>query len=130
MPKIDPQQELFTALRLGLERSGNGVYDGILPPEDTPYPFYYLGDSLQTDSENKSAVFGNVQQVIHIWHNDTKQRGTVSAMLLYAKTICREISKTANFSWNVRNITQRIIPDNTTKNPLIHGVLEVEFYFS
>ena len=130
MPKIDPQQELFTAVRLGLTEGKNSVYDTFLPPENTPYPFYYLGDNQQTDIEYKNAVAGTVLQTIHIWHNDPKQRGTVSAMLLNAKTVCRGISKTANFSWAVRNISQRIIPDNTTKSPLIHGVLEVEFYFS
>ena len=130
MPKIDPQQELFTAVRLGLMEGKNSVYDTFLPPENTPYPFYYLGDNQQTDTEYKNAVAGSVFQTVHVWHNDPKQRGTVSAMLLNAKTVCREINKTDNFSWTVRNITQRIIPDNTTKSPLLHGVLEVEFYFS
>lgn len=130
MLKIDAQQELFTAVRLGLMESGKGVYDTFLPPEDTLYPFYYLGDNEQTDTQYKNATAGNVLQTIHIWHDNPKQRGTVSSMLLFAKTVCRNISKTANFSWTVRNISQRIIPDNTTKTPLIHGVLEVEFYFS
>lgn len=130
MPLIDPQQEIFTALKLELEKNGYRAFDGVLPPEDTPYPFYYLGDNQQSDTEYKNAVAGNVFQVIHIWHNNPKQRGTVSAMLLNAKTICRKISKTANFSWSVRNISQRIIPDNTTASPLLHGLLEVEFYFS
>lgn len=127
---IDPQQELFTAVRLGLEGGKCNVYDTFLPPEDTPYPFYYLGDNEQSDIQYKNAAAGNVLQTIHIWHNNPKQRGTVSSMLLFAKTVCRNISKTANYSWTVRNVTQRIIPDNTTKTPLIHGVLEVEFYFS
>ena len=129
-PQIDPQQEIFTAIMKNLKAKGYGVYDGFLPPADTPYPFVYIGDSQQIDDANKSAVFGSVYQTIHIWHNNPKERGTVSAMLLDAKTVCREIRHTANFSWTVRNITQRIIPDNTTKSPLLHGVLEVEFYFS
>ena len=29
----DPQQELFTALLLGLREQGYDVYDGFLPPE-------------------------------------------------------------------------------------------------
>ena len=127
---IDPQQELFTAVRLGLEGGKSDVYDTFLPPEDAPYPFYYLGDNQQADTQYKNATAGNVLQTIHIWHNDPKQRGTVSAMLLFAKAVCRNISKTDNYSWAVRNITQRIIPDNTTKTPLIHGVLEVKFYYS
>jgi hypothetical protein len=127
---IDPQQEIFTALKTRLEELGYSVYDGFLPPENTPYPFIYLGDSQQTDDANKTAVFGNVFQTIHIFSNTPKNRGTVSQMLLTIKTVCREIHHTANFAWAVRNINQRIIPDNTTKTPLLHGIIEVEFKFT
>ena len=78
---MDPQQELFTALLLALRKQGYDVYDGALPPEDTPYPFVYLGDSRQTDEPNKSLLFGVVYQTIHVWHDNPKQRGTVSAVL-------------------------------------------------
>ncbi len=130
MITIDPQQELFTALKLNLESIGHDVYDGFLPPEDTPYPFDYLGECQQIDDANKSAVFGRVHQTIHVWHNNPKQRGTVSKMLLDIKTVCRNIKHTTNFAWSVRNVTQNILTDTTTKSPLLHGVLDVEFYFS
>ena len=71
--QIDPQQEIFTALLVLIIALGYDVYDGFLPPEDTPYPFVYLGDSQQTDTANKSAVFGNVHQTIHIWHIDIEK---------------------------------------------------------
>lgn len=127
---MDPQQELFTELLLKMKENGYDVYDGGLPPDGTPYPFIYLGDSQQTDDANKSAVFGNVYQTIHVWHNDPKQRGKVSSMLLEIKQVCRQIEHTANFAWNVRNLNQRIIPDTTTKEPLLHGIIEAEFKFS
>ena len=127
---MDPQQELFTTLKLELEKLGYGVYDGFLPPEDTLYPFIYLADSHLIDDANKSAVFGNVYQTVHIWHNNPKQRGTVSKMLLAIKNTARKIDKTDNFSWFVINIDQRILADTTTKTPLLHGVLELEFKFS
>lgn len=127
---MDPQQELFTRLKLDIEALGYAVYDGFLPPDDTPYPFVYLGDFQQIDDANKSAVFGNVFSTIHVWSNEPRNRGTVSHMLLKIKTVCRKIEHTANFAWSVRNVTQRIIPDTTTKTPLLHGVLEVEFQFS
>lgn len=79
---MDPQQELFTILKLKLEELGYDVYDGFLPPKNTPYPFIYLADSHLIDDANKSAVFGNVYQTVHIWHNNSKKRGTVSKMLL------------------------------------------------
>lgn len=130
MVTIDPQQELFTELLLKLKALGYDVYDGYLPPEGTSYPFVYIGDSQQTDDANKTAVFGNVYQTIHVWSNTPKKRGTVSTMLLSIKSVCRRIGHTDNFAWSVRSIEQRILPDNTTKKPLLHGVLDVEFKFN
>lgn len=127
---MDSQQEIFTRLLLDLEKKGYDVYDGALPPEDTPYPFIYLADSQLIDEENKTAVFGSVTQRIHVWHSDFKKRGTVSRMLLDIKTVCRKINRTNNFAWSVRGINQQILSDTTTKRPLLHGVLDVEFEFS
>lgn len=127
---MDPQQELFTKLLLEIKEQGYDVYDGILPPEGTPYPFVYLADCQQVDDANKTAVFGNVYQTIHVWSNTPKNRGTVSNMLLDIKSMCRHIDHTDNFAWDLRRASQRILSDNTTKEPLLHGILEVEFKFS
>lgn len=127
---MDPQQELFTEILTQLKELEYGVYDTFLPPKDTPYPFIYLADNQQTDDPNKTAVFGNVYQTIHVWHNNPKQRGTVSKMLLDVKNICYKLQHTENFAWMVTNVNQRILPDDTTKTPLLHGLLEVEFRFS
>lgn len=127
---MDPQQELFTEILTQVRSKGYDVYDGILPQPKTPYPFVYMGDSQQLDDVNKSAVFGNVYQTIHVWHDKPTQRGTVSAMLLEIKKICYAIEHTKNFNWFVLNLTQRIIPDESTKRPLLHGILEIEFKFS
>lgn len=127
---MDPQQELFTALLLRLKDLGYDVYDTFLPAEGTPYPFIYLADSRQTDTRTKNAVMGNVYQTIHAWHNNPKRRGAVSKMLLDIKRVCYELKHTENFAWMIQNINQRILPDNTTMTPLLHGLLEVEFKFS
>lgn len=130
MNENDPQQEIFSRLHFDISIKGYDVYDGCLPPENTPYPFVYMGDMQQTDDANKTAVFGNVYQTIHVWSNKPQNRGDLSKIMLEIKNICRNIDKTRNFSWFVKNVTQRIIPDNTTKTPLLHGVLDVEFKFS
>lgn len=127
---MDAQQELFTQVKTDLEAKGHDVYDGFLPPDGTPYPFDYLGDMQQLSDDNKTAVFGTVYFTIHVWSNTPKNRGTVSQMLLEIEKTCRSIEHTANFAWYVRNVTKRIIPDNTTKTPLLHGIIEVEFKFS
>ena len=130
MNENDPQQEIFSRLHSDISSKGYDVYDGYLPPENTPYPFVYMGDMQQTDDANKTAVFGNVYQTIHVWSNKPQNRGDLSKIMLEIKNICRSIDKTRNFSWFVKSVTQRIIPDNTTKTPLLHGVLEIEFKFS
>ena len=127
---LDPQQELFTAYKLGLEAKGYAVYDGELPPENTPYPFIYLGDFRQSDQLYKNAVTGSVYPTIHVWHNNTRQRGTVSEMVLDVKKVIYETAKTSGFNWLVQSVNSRIIPDNTTKSPLLHGVIEAGVKFS
>jgi hypothetical protein len=129
---MDPQQELFTALLTALQSAfgKDSVYDGALPPEGTAYPFVYLGDSQLADEPNKSAVFGLVSQTVHIWHDDPGKRGTVSKMALGVKEEARRITETGNFGWLLRSASQQILPDNTTKTPLIHCVITLEYRFS
>lgn len=123
---MEPQQELFTALLLAL-RQEYDVYDGFLPPEDTPYPFVYLADTRMSDGVTKTQLLGTVYQNIHVWHDSPLKRGTVSAMLSRIKAICRSLERTGTFKWMVTDINQTIIHDETTKTPLVHGVLEVTF---
>ena len=127
---MDAQQEIFIALKLGIEAKGYAVFDGFLPPENTPYPFVYLGDFRQTDREHKNAVTGFVFPTIHVWHNKCTQRGTVSKMMSDIKEVIRSIRHTKNFAWKVRNVNGQILPDNTTKTPLLHGIVEAECLYS
>ena len=124
---MDPQQELFTALLTQIKAKEYAVYDGFLPPEGTPYPFVYLAENRMKDSPNKSNILGTVYQTVHVWHSSPKKRGTVSEMLAEIKDICWHLHYTQTFAWNCWNVTQRILTDKSTKTPLLHGVLEVEF---
>lgn len=131
---MDPQQELFTELRKRLiaKFGESKVFDGFMPPDDTPYPFIYLAENYMTDVRTKSKLNGRVVQTIHVWHNSPTKRGTASTILSDIKNIIRALEHdgTANYGWIVQNVTQRILTDNTTKTPLLHGILEVELYFS
>lgn len=106
------------------------MYDSVLPPEGTPYPFVYLADSQLIDQDLKNAVIGEVNQTIHVWSNNPKKRGTVSQMLLEIKQVCRELTSTDNFGWMVSGVDQQILPDGTTSEPLLHGWLQISFKFS
>lgn len=127
---MDPQQELFTILLVGIKKMGYDVYDGGLPPEGTPYPFVYLAGVDQNDEVTKSQNIGMVYPTINVWHNNTRQRGTVSEMLAKIKALCQSIEKTPGCRWTFQRSSQRIMPDNTTKTPLVHGVLQPEYKFS
>ena len=131
---MDPQQELFSALlvklREAFEQEGISVYDGVLPPKGTTYPFVYLAESQQVDAANKTAVFGSVYQTINVWHNDPHQRGTVSKCLLMIKQVGRTMEHTENHAWSVGDVNQQILPDSSTSEALLHGILNIEFKFS
>lgn len=128
---MDAQQELFTLLRQALVvRFGEDkVFDGFLPPEGTPYPFIYLSDAWQNDDANKSAIFGKVTVTVHVWHNDPNQRGTVSDIMLKIKQTAMSLKGT-HFTWDYRNASGRVIHDNSTKQPLLHGIVELRLHFS
>lgn len=125
----DPQQELFTALKLGIEAKGYAVYDDGLPGEDAKYPFVYLGETRQADIGTKTAIMGNVFQHIQIWHTK-KNRGTLSQITLDVKNVCRALAKTSNFVWKVTGVSGTIRSDKTTAIPLLFSDLNVKFYFS
>jgi len=130
---MDPQQEIFTALLVALRKEyGDIVFDGALPTKDTPYPFIYLGDSQQLDTATKSSIYGDVVQTIHVYHNNVRQRGNISAILLKIKEIARSIEHTKNYGWMMPagSVNQMIMPDDTTNQPLLHGILQLTFRFS
>ena len=125
---MDPQQELFTMLLLKLKEkyqdTGIGVYDTFLPPDKTPYPFVYLADSTQDDQANKTTVFGAVSQVIHVWHNNPRQRGRLSGIVDTIEDVCYNLTSAECVGYG-----SRILPDKTTAEPLLHAVITVDFIF-
>ena len=131
MPKnvrvLDPEEEIFIAMKKTLEKK-HSTYDGFLPPKGTPYPFIYLGEfTQQDDASNKSLIFAEVNATIHVWHDNPRQRGTVSAMLADIKEAARGLIETKHYTWKVSSVYQRILEDNTTNTPLMHGVVEITF---
>ena len=127
---IEPQQALFIAVRHALlEMYPGSVYDGAIPGPETKYPFTYLGEFNQEDMATKSVILGSIPVTIHNWHNRMSQRGTVSERNLAVKTALMA-AQHRDYSFLVRNVKSRIIPDNTTAVPLLHGIVEAEVLFS
>lgn len=129
---MDSQQELFTALKVQLEKAlkskGVNVYDTFLPSEGTPYPYVYIGNSqLVDDYGNKTMILGSITQVVDVWHNNHRKRGELSEIMMIVKNVARQINRTNNFAFQIKDINQRILPDTSTSEPLMHGVLELDF---
>ena len=126
---LDPQQALFGALLMRRrEAHPDSVYDTFLPPRGTPYPFEYIGNStMDDDNGNKTHLLGFVTQQFDVWHDNPRQRGTVSARLLEIKESCYDLKRTNGYRWTVQSCNQQILPDNTTETPLLHGILTVTF---
>lgn len=126
MSTHSPQQEFFTALRKELKKDGYDVYDGALPPNGTPYPFIYMGASnMAGDQACKDIDSARILQTVHAWHDDPGKRGTVSGMLIDIQVAARQITVTNNYRFSFVDATEDILPDTTTKTPLLHGVVSV-----
>lgn len=124
---MEPQQMLFGYLLTELKAKGYSVYDGALPADGTPYPFIYLADSQTVDEARKDSVQGIVYQTVHVWHDNPKERGTVSAMILDIKNTCRKLE--SETGWLLAECSSRILADNTTGRALMHGIIETGFRF-
>lgn len=129
---MDSQQELFIALKVQLEKAlkskNVNVYDTFLPSEGTSYPYVYIGNTqLVDDYGNKTMILGTITQVVDVWHNNPRKRGELSEIMMIVKDVARQISRTSSFAFQISNINQRILPDTSTSEPLMHGVLELDF---
>ena len=126
---MSPQQEIFTAIRGICTKLGYTVYD-YLPPDGVAYPFVFVGEQYSNDQANKSAVFGTVNQTVHIYHDDYNKRGTTTTMMDAIKTEVRKLKSTPHFHVRVRSVDDQILTDNTTDTPLLHGVIEIAIQFN
>ena len=131
---MDAQQELFTAIRTAcVELFGEAnTYDAGLPPEGVPYPFAYIADVWQYEDDVKNGDIGDVTITVHVWHDNARERGRVSGWLMAIKGKAKQISETTNYGWTFRGneSSENILPDTTTRTPLLHGILELRFKYS
>lgn len=123
---MDKQQKVFTGLLVALRASGYDVYDGFLPPEGVPYPFIYLGESQQNESLLKGGHISTVYQTIHVYHNNPRARGTMSAIMAAVKQACYNISANET-GIHMTGLSQQMLHDTTTSTPLMHGIVEATY---
>jgi len=124
---MSPQLQVFNAVYAIAERLGYDAYD-YLPAADAQLPFVYVGEQFDNDLRTKTSIYGRVQQRVHIYHSYKKRR-EITTMIDNLKREFRNLKRTKNFYVTVKNINGQIITDNSTAEPLLHGIIEVEFQF-
>lgn len=127
------QLELYKAVHkalAGLEDTGIGVFDGALPGADVPYPFIYIADTSSVDEPIKSGRTGRIYQTVHVWHCDDGRRGDLIRIMEMIKQRCARITAAGKYGLMQTNVETRIVHDDTTQVPLLHGVVEMTYRWS
>ena len=125
-----PQQEIYVACKntcidvLGIDN----VYD-FLPSDDAKYPFIMVGETYSTDDPNKTAIFGEYTQTIHVHHNDFYERTEVTKIMNEILTNLRKMKSTSSFFVYILRHNQQTMTDQIGSQQFIHGVLEITFKF-
>lgn len=125
------QQEFFMALKKALQDDGYSVYDSVLPPANTPYPFIYLAGSWENPNDIKSGYIGTITQIVQVW-GTAQMRGSISNLLEVVLAKAHSIDHTTNFAFKVRlnETEQQILNDNTTTTPLMQGYTSLKVSYS
>lgn len=123
-----PQQQIFDAVYAISERLGYATFD-YLPPESQSYPFVFIGGQTDQNARTKSGTYGLVQQTVTIFH-DYKKRRELTDMRNKLEHEFRLLKRTENFYVSCRNISGQTLIDTSTGQPLLQGIIEVEFRFN
>jgi hypothetical protein len=123
-----PEQEIFDAIYSTCLNLGYRTYD-YLPPNETQYPFVYIGEVFQQDRHTKSGLFGDIQVTVYIF-NDRKKRKETTTMRDTIKNELYKLKRAGNINVMLKRGTGQILIDNSTSEPLLHGILELEFTYN
>lgn len=123
---MSPEQKVFTKIRgLCVELFGaDKVYD-YLPPAEVGYPFVYIGEQFaQSENRHKDGRSKSTQVTVHVWHNNLRQRGTLTKMIGQI-----EHAIIGEYGLLAEQIPSRVITDRTTSVALLHGIVEPDIKF-
>lgn len=124
---ISPEQALFTAVRQACIQSGIDTYD-YLPSNNASYPFAFVGEQTMNGVyNNKDKRLISLIQTVHIYHNDYRQRGTVTTLIKGIQSRLLSIKDVQGRKVSVTDDSMQMLSDNTTNTPLMHGVIEINY---
>lgn len=118
---------LFRYIYTVAQKVTDNTFD-YLPNAQTKYPFIYIGEVFNNEAINLE-VYGGIVQTIHIYGLRTDRRKIDE----WTSAILQELRNSKsylNYNISYRKSTVRDLQDNTDVQPLIHRVLEVEFFYN
>ncbi|WP_088815446.1 MULTISPECIES: hypothetical protein [Listeria] len=127
IPMIAPEQELFDAFFIALEKEGYRVFD-YLPPKETKYPFAVVGNTQLVAEANKSYISGNINILLHAW-GEQKQRKQVSDMLTCFLMVARELKQTDHYKFQAvfNSASSQMVGDTSVADTFLwHGVFSID----
>lgn len=123
-----PQQAIYDAIFQTSLSLGYKTYP-YLPAKDAAYPFVYVGEQFDNDRNTKSAIYGDVIQRIHIYH-DYRKRSELTGMMDSLKREVRKLRRADGFALNIKRINGQALIDTSATDPLYHGIVEVNITFN
>ena len=117
---MNPEQRVFTEIRrICKSLYGEAVYD-YNPPESTPYPFVHIGEFLSQNKRlHKENLNGDAQITLHFWHDNVRQRGTLTKMMSDV-----ENAVIIELGVEAEDVNIKVLEDRSTAITLMHGIME------
>lgn len=123
-----PQQAIFDEIMLQCMSVHDEVYMYI-PPQQTPLPYVYVGEQIDTDRYTKSGVHGYVTQRVHIYGHIDK-RGSTSLLADAIRRKLRGVKSAGGYQVMLDRSNQDVLVDQSTPDPLWHFVIEVRYKYN
>lgn len=101
-----------------------------LPGKDAPYPFIVIGEIFKLIDPVKVGSLGSVSIRIHAYGEAEKDRIQVMQILETIKNKLYTVTRTADYYLGIQNERTQLLWDHSTGENLIHGVLELDFYYA
>lgn len=128
---LHPYQEIFNAVfKICLDSGFDTVTELPNPSDgqDLSRFFVYVGEQYGQDEYNKSAVFGTVNQTIHVYGPIDNRINILNTLeeILYK---LRRLTRTQHYYLRISNTSQRINKDTSTAVTMWHGLIDVGIKF-
>ena len=124
-----PFQEVYDLVFKTSQTLGYDTVQSLPDPDDgqdLKRAFVHVGEQFGEDIYNKSAIFGELTQSIHVF-GPIENRLKVSSMMDSLIRKLREQNSTAHYYIRITQVKTQMIKDTSTAVTMWHGLLDVTF---